>query len=127
PVSHGTFAYIRAAAHGRRCVQLLQDFTRLMRFPFRFHRLQALCLGIATLLGASTVLAQTRPTLDVPYIKTPDVVVERMLELGNVGPNDYLIDLGSGDGRIPVTAAMKYKTRGLGVDIDPERTIDARE
>ena len=70
--------------------------------------------------------AKTRPPLDVPYIKTPDSVVQRMLELGQVGPDDYLIDLGSGDGRIPIAAALKHGTRGLGVDLDPERTREAR-
>lgn len=71
--------------------------------------------------------AESRPTLDVPYIKTPDAVVQRMLELGKVGPDDYLIDLGSGDGRIPIAAAVKHGTRGLGVDLDPERTREAKE
>jgi hypothetical protein len=43
-----------------------------------------------------------------------------MLELAQVGPNDYVVDLGSGDGRIVLTAAQRYKARGFGVDIDPE-------
>jgi len=81
----------------------------------------------AVALAASAIQAQERPSLDVPYIKTPEAVVDRMLELGEVGPDDYLIDLGSGDGRIPIAAAVKHGTRGLGVDLDPERTKEARE
>ncbi len=90
------------------------------RFPFR-RALVTATLALATL----TANAAEAPALDVPYIKTPDAVVERMLELGKVGPNDYLIDLGSGDGRIPIAAALKHGTRGLGVDLDPERTQEA--
>ncbi|HLU78098.1 MAG TPA: SAM-dependent methyltransferase [Burkholderiaceae bacterium] len=80
----------------------------------------------ATLAMASMGAAQARPALDVPYIKTPDAVVDRMLEMGKVGPDDFLIDLGSGDGRIPITAAVKHGTRALGVDLDPARTQEAR-
>ncbi|MGH8727544.1 MAG: SAM-dependent methyltransferase [Burkholderiales bacterium] len=63
---------------------------------------------------------------DVPYVPTPEVVVERMLELAEVGP-DVIYDLGSGDGRIVITAAKKHGARGVGVDIDPERIKEARE
>ncbi len=55
-----------------------------------------------------------------PYVPTTPVVVEAMLKLANVGPKDYVIDLGSGDGRIVLLAATQYKAGGLGVDIDPE-------
>ena len=63
----------------------------------------------------------------VPYVPTPQDVVERMLETAKVGPGDYLIDLGSGDGRIVVTAAKKYGARGFGVDINPDRIREANE
>jgi hypothetical protein len=63
----------------------------------------------------------------VPYVPTPQEVVERMLEIARVGPHDYLIDLGSGDGRIVVTAAKKYGTRGFGVDLNPERIRESNE
>ncbi len=56
----------------------------------------------------------------VPYEPTPDNVVEGMLKLGAVGPDDYLIDLGSGDGRIVITAAKTFGARGLGVDLNPD-------
>ncbi len=56
---------------------------------------------------------------DVPYLPTPNEVVEAMLELAKVNSNDVLYDLGSGDGRIPITAAQKFGTRATGVEIDP--------
>jgi 16S rRNA G966 N2-methylase RsmD len=55
-----------------------------------------------------------------PYVPTPQAVVDAMLELAKVGPRDFVIDLGSGDGRIVLTAAQRYSARGVGVDIDPE-------
>jgi methylase of polypeptide subunit release factors len=55
---------------------------------------------------------------DVVYVPTPQIVVETMLKMAKVGPSDYLIDLGSGDGRIVITAAKKYGARGFGVDLD---------
>ncbi len=64
--------------------------------------------------------------LDVAYVPTPDFVVEKMLDMANVGPGDYVIDLGCGDGRI-VIAAAKRGAFGHGVDLDPERIKEARE
>jgi SAM-dependent methyltransferase len=75
--------------------------------------------------GAQLASAQ-RPDLDVPYVPTRYPVVVKMLELANVGPNDYVIDLGSGDGRILVAAARDRGARGFGVDIDPQRISEAR-
>src|SRR3546814_3186008 len=49
----------------------------------------------------------------------------QMLELARVGPADVVYDLGSGDGRIPITAARHYGARGVGIDIDPERIAEA--
>jgi SAM-dependent methyltransferase len=62
--------------------------------------------------------------LEVPYVPTPRPVVEAMLDLAGVGPRDYLIDLGSGDGRIAIAAAQRG-ARALGVDIDPTRIEEA--
>lgn len=56
----------------------------------------------------------------VPYEPTPDNVVDGMLTIGKVSPQDFVIDLGSGDGRIVITAAKKYGARGLGVDLNPD-------
>lgn len=55
-----------------------------------------------------------------PYVPTPNVVVERMLGMANVGERDHVIDLGSGDGIIVITAAQRLKASGYGVDIDEE-------
>ena len=60
------------------------------------------------------------------YVPTDLAVVEIMLEAAKVGPGDVVYDLGSGDGRIVITAAAKYGARGVGIDIDPERVREAR-
>jgi len=64
---------------------------------------------------------------DVVYVPTPYAVVEKMLELAEVGENDVVYDLGSGDGRIPIMAAQEYGARGIGIEIDPERIQEARQ
>jgi SAM-dependent methyltransferase len=64
---------------------------------------------------------QGRPRLDVPFIATDMQVVDAMLAMAAVRPDDYVLDLGSGDGRILITAARSNGARGLGVDIDPAR------
>ena len=61
----------------------------------------------------------------VPYVPTPNDVVDKMLQMARVSAGDYLIELGSGDGRIVVTAAKKHGARGFGVDINPERVVEA--
>ena len=62
---------------------------------------------------------------DVIYVPTPQPVVDAMLELAEVGPDDVLYDLGSGDGRIPVTAAKEFGIRAVGIDINPVRIREA--
>lgn len=62
-----------------------------------------------------------------PYVPTPAVVVDKMLELAKVGPNDILFDLGCGDGRIVITAAKKFGTKGVGIDLDPRRIAESNE
>jgi 16S rRNA G966 N2-methylase RsmD len=59
------------------------------------------------------------PSEETPYVQSPRGVVETMLDMAGVRAGDYLIDLGSGDGRIILTAAGRYGARGFGVDIDP--------
>lgn len=75
-----------------------------------------------SLMHTGYVYAQHR---DVPFVPTPYETVEEMLNLAGVGPGDYVIDLGSGDGRI-VIAAGRRGAFGHGVDIDPKRINDAR-
>ena len=77
------------------------------------------------------VLQQIRPRLpngkpDVVYVPTPPPVVDEMLRLADVQSDDVIYDLGSGDGRIVITAAEEYGTRGVGIDIDP-RTSSASQ
>jgi hypothetical protein len=55
-----------------------------------------------------------------PYVPSPSMIVDRMLALGAVRGDDYLFDLGSGDGRIVITAAQRFGSRGFGVDINPD-------
>lgn len=74
--------------------------------------------------GATPALGQ--PTLDVPYVPTAPKVVETMLDMANVGPQDYIIDLGSGDGRIVIAAAKRHGARGFGVDLDEFQVARAR-
>jgi len=62
---------------------------------------------------------------DVIYVPTPQPVVDAMLELANVGPDDVLYDLGSGDGRIPITAAKRFGIHAVGIDINPARIREA--
>ncbi|MES2562043.1 MAG: methyltransferase domain-containing protein [Pseudomonadota bacterium] len=74
----------------------------------------------------SSSLVYAQQALDVPYVSTPMVVVEAMLNIARVNAQDYVIDLGSGDGRIVITAARKYGARGFGVDLDGALVSQAR-
>jgi cyclopropane fatty-acyl-phospholipid synthase-like methyltransferase len=74
---------------------------------------------VACLAASGVVAAQTLRPPDVPYVPTPQQVVDAMLELAEVTPGDVVYDLGSGDGRIPITAALKFGARGVGIEIDP--------
>jgi SAM-dependent methyltransferase len=64
---------------------------------------------------------------DVPFIVTPDNVTQEMLKLADVKAGDYVIDLGSGDGRIVIVAAKRFGARGLGVEIVPELVAKSRD
>jgi hypothetical protein len=78
-------------------------------------------LGAFLLLTTAACAAQKEvERTGGPYVPTPQVVVDEMLRMGRVGPQDYVVDLGSGDGVIVLTAARERKARGYGVDIDPE-------
>jgi 2-polyprenyl-3-methyl-5-hydroxy-6-metoxy-1,4-benzoquinol methylase len=77
--------------------------------------------------GTSTPSSAQPVQKDVPYVPTPTPVVNEMLRLANVKKNDVLYDLGSGDGRIVITAAQKFGTRGIGIDIDPQRIQEANQ
>ena len=86
--------------------------------------------GAHALEPVRTLLAQAAPPRrnpDVIFVPTPNEVVEKMLELAAVTRDDVVYDLGSGDGRIPITAAQTYGARGVGIDIDPQRIRESRE
>lgn len=88
------------------------------------NRRSLLAATIATLLAGPLPVA-IAIDLDVPYVETPDDIVTLMLELAEITDNDYVIDLGTGDGRI-VIGAVKRGATGLGVDLDPVRIDEAR-
>ena len=71
--------------------------------------------------------AASATEVEVPFVPTPDNVVERMLQIAKVGPDDVVYDLGSGDGRIVIAAARKRGARAVGIDIDPARIRESRE
>lgn len=71
--------------------------------------------------------AEFNSDLNVPFVPSDELIVESMLDLAAVTSVDFLYDLGSGDGRIVVSAAMGRDTRGVGVDMDPLRLDEARE
>ena len=84
--------------------------------------------GFALLVASTAGLpAQESPKLDVIFVPTPMQVVERMLTVAELKKGEFLIDLGCGDGRIPVMAAKKFGARALGVDLDPDRIKEANE
>lgn len=102
--------------------------------PASSARRRALLHGAAALAGlrVSGGLGAAPPTAapalpEVPYVATPQDIVERMLALARVGPADTVYDLGCGDGRIVISAARRHGARGVGIDRDPRRIREARE
>jgi len=86
----------------------------------RFVRACVLCAATACLFSFAAVHADDVPRTGGPYVPTPQNVVDEMLRLADVRPEDFVIDLGSGDGRIVLTAARRYNAHGVGFDIDEE-------
>ena len=84
-------------------------------------------VGLLASLMVGPAQAQP-PRLDVPYVPTPEPVVAHMLQLAEIGPDDYVIDLGSGDGRIAISAVQDHGARAAyGIDLDPDRISEAQE
>jgi len=96
---------------------------RLLTVPIRVLNQVLPALVCVGLLVSVQSHADNGPS--VPYVPTPQAVVDRMLDMAKVTAQDYLIDLGSGDGRIVVTAAKKFGARGFGVDLNPVRIDEA--
>jgi precorrin-6B methylase 2 len=87
----------------------------------------SLALGACSQPAASSDAQVAERAPDIHYVPTPRPVVEAMLKLASVGPDDVLYDLGSGDGRIPIAAAKAFGIKAVGIDIDPKRISEARE
>ena len=90
--------------------------------------LSATAFPLVLTLGLLTSTARGQPTRapDVHFVPTPMEVVDSMLAVARVTKDDRLYDLGSGDGRIVITAAKRLGTRGVGIDIDPQRITESR-
>ena len=73
--------------------------------------------------GGAAALAQET----IPFVPSPDHIVQRMLEMAEIKKGDILYDMGSGDGRIVIEAAKKFGVRGVGIDLNPELVAKARE
>jgi len=85
-------------------------------------KISTILLGLTLALGAPCgVVAEeeAKITEETPYVQSPKVVVDTMLEMAGVRGSDFVIDLGSGDGRIIIEAAKRFGARGLGIDYDP--------
>jgi hypothetical protein len=85
----------------------------------------AVCLSALLVSAPGLAPAQAQVRVDVPYVATPPKTVDAILQLAQPTPGDFLVDLGSGDGRILITAAKDYGSTGLGIDIDPDRTKES--
>ena len=81
---------------------------------------------LIVLLWFLFVPATVWPQDSIPFVPSPMLVVERMLQLAEVRKDDILYDLGSGDGRIVIEAAKKFGVRGIGVDLNPTLVEQAR-
>jgi precorrin-6B methylase 2 len=92
----------------------------------RFRNFAGL-LALALAFSVIAVRAQQEDEFEVPYVPTPENVVAEMLKLAGVKSGDMLFDLGSGDGRIVITAAKEHGARGVGIDINPQRIKEANE
>lgn len=104
-----------------------RNLKRLMRPWFAAATsMLAVMLLVFTSIHARAQSEPERP-LDVPYVPTPQPVVDKMLEMAQVQDGDVVYDLGCGDGRIVITAARDHGARGVGIDIDPVRIREANE
>jgi SAM-dependent methyltransferase len=89
------------------------------------QRREFLLASAGLMMAAQGVLAQRTP--DVIFVPTEFETLFAMLNLAQVTSKDVLYDLGCGDGRFVVSAALKFGARGVGIDIDPQRISEARE
>ena len=95
----------------------------------RVRLLRVAAIVLMTFIAAPGAAQQagTLRSPDVIFVPTPQEVVDAMLAMARVTDKDFVYDLGSGDGRIPITAAQKHGARAVGIDIDPVRVAEANE
>jgi len=84
-------------------------------------------LSAVALLFAGNGFAAAPLDIPTPYLPSTTVAVDELLRLGGVGPDDLVVDLGSGDGRIVIAAARDYGARGLGIELDPKLVAESRD
>lgn len=77
-------------------------------------------LAFLTFLSFPVTAQQFNADNLAPYIPSPQIVVDRMLEMAHIKPGETVYDLGSGDGRILITAAKKYRAKAVGIELSPE-------
>jgi len=82
-----------------------------------------MALPLAVAIAAASAGAQD----EVPFVVSPEPVTLAMLSIARVGPRDVVLDLGSGDGRIVITAARRFGARGLGVELSPQLVEQSRD
>jgi hypothetical protein len=102
---------------------MMQRMPRAWRLP-----LVLALLSLCACVVAQEKAPERKPESAGPYVPTPWVIVDEILKLGDVGPGDFVVDLGSGDGRLVLTAVTRYKAKGgFGVDIEAPLVADANE
>lgn len=97
-------------------------------FLLRSLRITLAALSLLCILPARAVDAPAKAApakRDVPYVATPQVIVDKLLEMAAIKSGDVVYDLGCGDGRVVVTAAKRYGVKAVGVDIDPQRVKES--
>jgi SAM-dependent methyltransferase len=93
----------------------------------RIVPLLALIAATVTVAAGSAPAQDAKPTATLaPFSATPQEVVDRMLEMAEVTKSDVVYDLGSGDGRLVITAAKRFGAHGVGIDIDPALITQSR-
>ena len=106
---------------GRRKAEMWRRFSFLLStFAFLLGALAGVPAAAAATPGASLDI----PT---PYLPSTTVAVDEMLRLANVTPGDLVVDLGSGDGRMVISAARDYGARGLGIELDARLVVESQE
>ncbi|HEV2610839.1 MAG TPA: methyltransferase domain-containing protein [Noviherbaspirillum sp.] len=101
--------------------------TRTLPRPAFLYGLALFLITLVFFLPAKSAFSQAEPARrpDVPYVPTPQPVVDKMLDMAKVKKGDVLYDLGCGDGRIVITAAKERGARGVGIDLNPQRISEA--